>query len=133
MFLTFENDEEKIKEEHSACIEFQFCRIKRNTALSDIIGYVFAPDFAFGRKDSMFVHDEDFEEFYDQYGDILNFGYYANHETGPVDPYGINYYKPDSIDIITEKITEKKPSDYLLFKEWLEKARNYYGFYILGY
>lgn len=129
MFLTFSKKKELSERIDSEYIEFQYCRLKKDTKLSEIT----EGEVSFGLTDSLYIAEDDLKEFFEQYSDILNFGYYGNQQTGVVDPYGINYYKADSVDIIIKKLTENKPSDYKLFKEWLEEAKKYNGFYILGY
>lgn len=46
--------------------------------------------------------------------------------------YGINYYAPFFTDSIIARLHEKKPADYGILAEWLDKAKIYNGFYILG-
>ena len=53
-------------------------------------------------------------------------------KTGTVDLYGVNYYTPDLIDTVVKRIQNEKPADYKTLLSWLEKAKEYNGFYILG-
>ncbi len=57
---------------------------------------------------------------------------YNNKKSGIVDIYGINYYIPIMIDRIIEKLYQEEPLDYEVFINWLNKAKGYNGFYILG-
>lgn len=72
------------------------------------------------------------DEFLDIYGDIFDCGTYNNLKTGIVDCFGINYYKPELIPSIIERLYEDKPKDYLKLIDWLNQAKQYNGFYILG-
>ena len=83
-----------------------------------------------GKTDSLYVSDEN--AFYQEYGHIFDCGTYNNLETGPVDLYGINYYSVSLMDTIIERIRESKPADYTVLVDWLERAKGYNGFYILG-
>lgn len=70
--------------------------------------------------------------FYNEYSRILNCGMYGNLKCGVVDIFGINYYAPSLIDTIIEEIKKNKPLDYETLIEWLNKAKQYNGFYVLG-
>ena len=83
-----------------------------------------------GGNDSLYVSDENY--FYEEYNNIFDYGIYSNLERGIVDIYGINYYPPELIEVIINKILKETPSDYKKLVEWLEKAKAYNGFYILG-
>ena len=49
-----------------------------------------------------------------------------------MDIFGMNYYGPESINPVIEKIITAKPMEYEVLVEWLNKAKEYNGFYILG-
>ena len=51
---------------------------------------------------------------------------------GVVDIFGINYYAPNLLDSIIERLNNDKPTDYSTLKEWLIKSKEYNGVYILG-
>ncbi len=70
--------------------------------------------------------------FMQAYDDIFDCGIYNNLETGAIDPCGINYYGPDLIDPIIAKLLDIKPADHEKLVEWLNTAKKYNGFYILG-
>ena len=117
------------KERTGTCyLEFQFCKNDKPIKF----GKVDVNLINNWRADSLFISDDDFEEFYKLYGNIFNCALFPNGETG-FSSYGINYYdKNDSKNILTElkKCIDKK---YLNLLEWLEIAtKNYNGFYILG-
>jgi len=44
----------------------------------------------------------------------------------------IHYYGQELIKPIIEKLIKAKPKDYEILVEWLNKAEEYTGFYILG-
>jgi hypothetical protein len=82
------------------------------------------------QNDSLYINEED--TFYQEYSHIFSCGIYNNLKRGTVDIFGINYYSPSLIDPIIEKLQKEKPSDYRTLIEWLTKAKEYNGFYILG-
>lgn len=126
LFLSFE----KLSEfDGTAFIEIQFCNMPFQTSIEKIVD---VDNINFRKNDSLYIYHEDDTAFYQQYGHIFNCGIYGNLETGNVDLYGINYYSPDNIDSLIETIIREKPSDYEVLTEWLNMAKNYNGFYILG-
>ena len=84
------------------------------------------------QNDSLYIYDDDMNTFYEEYNNIFDCGTYNNLESGKFDPYGINYYKADSIEKIIVKIQKNKPANYTTLLSWLTKAKTYNGFYILG-
>lgn len=127
LFHTFHFQEGRRAFGGSAFIEMQFCKmkpganIKRIVATGNIINW---------QDDSLYIAD--MERFREVYGNIFACGIYNNLQTGPVDLFGINYYKPDLIESIITKVLENKPTDYEVLIAWLNKAKQYNGFYILG-
>ena len=103
----------------------QFCRLPRGTKKKTLL-----KDVTFWKLDSLYIDDE--ETFYTDYSSIFNRGLYSNLRTGPVDIFGINYYAPEQLDPIMEKTLEKTPADHAILLDWLNKARAFNGFYILG-
>lgn len=108
--------------------EFQFCKIKqpvkRNKVRTNVINHWL--------EDSLLLADDDFDNFFELYGNIFKCALFPNGEKGFYG-YGINYYdKNTTIYILNElkKIIEDK---YYILVEWLELAiKQYNGFYILG-
>lgn len=49
-----------------------------------------------------------------------------------MDIYGINYYDSDKVKNYIEYIDKEKPKDYQVLLDWLDKALELNGFYILG-
>lgn len=127
MFYTFTSQEERRRVGGSCFIEFQFCKLPIDTKINKI---VFVDSINNWLNDSLYVSDENY--FYEEYNYIFDYGIYSNLERGIVDIYGINYYPPELIEVIINKILKETPSDYKKLVEWLEKAKAYNGFYILG-
>jgi hypothetical protein len=127
LFHSFNSQDERRDYGGSAFIEIQFCRLpvgtsnKKIVAISNIINW---------QNDSLYVDCE--EEFYREYSSILGFGMYSNLSNGPLDIYGINYYSPSAIVRIIEALNREKPMDYEILLDWLNKAKIYNGFYVLG-
>lgn len=129
LFYTFSSQEERRKLGGSDFIEIQFCRMLRNTAVEFITA---VDSIRHWRDDSLYVSGDDTGVFMQAYGGIFDRGIYNNLETGPIDPCGINYYGPGAIDAIVAKLQDIKPADYEKLAEWLNTAKQYNGFYILG-
>ena len=51
---------------------------------------------------------------------------------GYFDYYGVTYYTPDKIEPIIGRLLSAKPEGYDVLNMWLEEAKKYNGFYILG-
>ncbi|MCM1089631.1 MAG: hypothetical protein NC413_02215 [Muribaculum sp.] len=128
LFHTFSSQEERRKFNGSDFIEIQFCRLPKKTEVEIIVA---VGSISHWLDDSLYVKGED-NAFFEEYNDIFDSGIYNNLKTGIIDPYGINYYGPDLIDTIIAKLMEIRPTDYEKFVEWLNTAKKYNGFYILG-
>ena len=127
LFLVFNSQEERREYGGSAFIEMQFCRLPVETKIKDIVAVKSINNWL---NDSLYINDEDV--FFQEYSQIFNCGIYNNLKSGVVDLYGINYYEPSFIDTIITKLYEEKPIDYESLVEWLNKAKQFNGFYILG-
>lgn len=127
LFLTFHSQEERREYGGSAFIEMQFCKLPVETGIKDIVAVRNINNW---QNDSLYIYDDNV--FYKEYSPIFNGGIYNNLKSGIVDVYGINYYAPVLIDSIFEKLHRKKPVDYEVVSDWIEKAQKYNGFYILG-
>ena len=57
---------------------------------------------------------------------------HSNMSEDYFDYYGITYYAPDKIEPIIERLLSAKPEGYDVLNKWLEEAKKYNGFYILG-
>lgn len=127
MFLTFKSQEERREHGGSGFIEFQFCKMPVKSKIESIVTIEIIDHW---KLDSLYVSD--YEEFFEIYGKYFDCGYYNNMKNGLVDIYGINYYTSECVDSIISKIETEKPEDYPVILEWLNKAKEYNGFYILG-
>lgn len=131
LFHRFGSQEERREYGGSCFLELQYCRLPRGTAAERITAVDSINDW---NDDSLYVYygDEDEEIFYREYRDIFTGGIYNNLETGPYDPYGINWYDPCAARRIREMLAEKQPEDHETLEEWLAEGEGYNGFYLLG-
>ena len=127
LFHTFLSQSERRDFGGSAFIEIQFCKLPVRSSITSIVDVSSIKNW---QNDSLYVSDEN--AFYQEYGHIFDCGTYNNLETGPVDLNGINYYPASLTDTIIERMCESKPADYTVLVDWLERAKGYNGFYILG-
>lgn len=131
MFQSFNSQSERIKKIGSDCLEFQFCRKKMGTPVKMIVSVsnVKPRDNA-----SLYVSGENLDSglFGKNYGDFFTDGVYANGESGPLDWCGINYYTPEQVKFISEKLKARNSADDRILLGWLQKAEKYNGFYVLG-
>ena len=127
LFHTFLSQSERRDFGGSAFIEIQFCKLPVRSSITSIVDVSSIKNW---QNDSLYVSDEN--AFYQEYGHIFDCGTYNDLETGPVDLYGINYYPASLTDTIIERIRDAKPTEYAVLIDWLERAKTYNGFYILG-
>lgn len=127
LFHTFFSQSERRDFGGSAFIEIQFCKLPVRSSIKSIVDVSNIKNW---QNDSLYVYDEN--AFYQEYGHIFDCGTYNNLETGPVYLNGINYYPASLTDAIIKRIRESKPADYTVLVDWLERAKGYNGFYILG-
>ena len=127
LFHKFDSQEERRDYGGSAFLEMQFCRLPIGTGIGTLVAVDSIVNWL---NDSLYISDENL--FYEQYSRIFDCGVYNNGKIGPVDVYGINYYGPEQIDLLLARIQETEPEDWQVLTEWLEEARKYNGFYILG-
>jgi len=129
IFHRFSSKEERRAYGGSAFIELQFCNLPSGTRIKKIVS---VRAITHWKDDSLYIHVDDIDLFYQNYSPVFNCGTYNNLRTGPVDLYGINYYAPEQIEFLLGRILDKKPSDYEVLVDWLTKARAFNGFYVLG-
>ena len=127
LFYIFRNQKERRDFGGSAFIEIQYCKLADKTSTKAIVD---VRNIRHWQDDSLCISDETC--FYQEYGYIFDCGIYHNLKTGPVDLYGINYYPASLTDTIIDRIRESKPVDYTVLVDWLERAKDYNGFYIFG-
>ena len=129
MFHTFPNQEERRKFGGSDFFEIQFCKLPQKTEVKIITAVDSVNHWL---DDSLYVGGDEQNLFIEEYACIFDCGIYNNLETGSIDPYGINYYGPGLIDPLIAKLLKLRPTDYERLVEWLDTAKKYNGFYILG-
>ena len=129
LFHIFNSQETRKKYGGSAFIEMQFCKLPAGTTITNIVAI---DRIQHWRNDSLYIYIDNDSIFYQEYSRIFDCGIYNNLKSGVVDTYGINYYAPKHIDPIIEKIHKEKPMDYEIMVDWLNSAKEYNGFYILG-
>ena len=127
LFHRFDTQEERREYGGSAFVEIQFCKLPAGTPVTEIIEYGCKNHL---QNDSLYVDEEN--RFFREYGSILDCGIYGDMKSGVVDVFGINYYPSAVVEAILNRITYQKPADYEVFAEWLKRAGQYNGFYILG-
>lgn len=129
MFHSFKNKDERRQFGGSAFIEIQYCKLKSKTRIKKIVSIRSVDNW---QDDSLYIHVADIEDFYSNYKDIFIDGTYNNLKKGEIDLYGINYYSPQQLIEIIDRIEKLKPQDYKIILKWLKQGFNYNGFYILG-
>ncbi len=129
LFHTFSSQEERRKFNGSDFFEIQFCRLPKKTEVEIIVA---VDSISHWLDDSLYVSGDDDNAFFEEYDYIFDGGIYNNLETGIIDPYGITYYGPELIGTIIAKLLEVRPTDCEKLIEWLNTAKKYNGFYILG-
>ena len=116
--------------EKGACLELAYCKLPNKADIKKITSISHIP---FNAEDSLCVVFPFIKDFIEQYDDIFTGGTYQNLKTGPVDVCGLNYYNPELTNQIIDKVRTQKPTEYELLLNWLEEAKQYNGFYILGF
>lgn len=129
MFHTFANKEKRIAYRGSAFLELQYCKLKNGTPEKTIVS---VSSMRHWQNDSLYVYMDDIGIFLQYYGAIFAGGLYNNMQHGKVDMYGINYYTTSQIDEYIRIIESSKPLEYSILLNWLNKASEYNGVYILG-
>lgn len=129
MFCSFKNQEERRNYGGSEFIEIQLCDMPQRSQIRELVSI---DNIRGWRDDSLYVHGDDYEAFFREYSHIFDCGTYNNLQTGVMDLCGINYYAPNLVDLITEKLRKEKPQDYEVLAAWLACAKEHNGFYILG-
>lgn len=129
LFYTFSSQAERRKFGGSDFLEIQFCKMPQGTKM-EIITAIDSIDHWL--DDSLYVRGDDGVAFLREYDSIFDCGIYNDLETGKIDPYGINYYRSDLIEPIIAKLLVTRPADHIKLAGWLDTAKGYNGFYILG-
>lgn len=126
LFYSFKNQDERRKY-GSAFMELQYCTLNSKTELKKIVKL-----HGCWVDSSLYIYIDDIGSFCSIYGEIFYGGTYANLLNGKIDIYGVNYYSPEQLTEIIDKIEEQKPLHCEVLLEWLKKGLEYNGFYILG-
>ncbi|HHW30124.1 MAG TPA: hypothetical protein GXX20_00370 [Clostridiaceae bacterium] len=129
MFHIFSNQKERLANCSSAFIELQYCKMKAGTPAKIIVS---VSSINHWQDDSLYINIDNIDDFLDNYCNIFKYGLYSNLQRGMIDLYGINYYSPAQVLQILSTVEEKKPVDYAMLRDWLNKASVYNGIYILG-
>ena len=129
LFHSFNNQDERRAFGGSDFLELQFCKMKKGTNIKSIVLTRNIVDWC---NDSLYVSGDDTDVFYKQYKDVFKNGIYNNLKSGDIDFFGINYYSPKQVDEMIKVIEETKPTDYKTVLDWLVKAKEFNGVYILG-
>ena len=129
IFYSFTNKEERREFGGSAFIEIQYCKLKPNTHNKKLVSLRVIDNW---QNDSLYVYVDDIDVFYTNYKDIFVDGRYNNMKMGEIYLFGINYYSPQQLAEIIEKTQKQKPLGFDVLLDWLKKAIEYNGFYILG-
>ena len=127
LFQTFRSQAERRRQGGSCFVELQFCRMPPGTPVRRLVDVDSIRNWM---DDSLYVDDE--TVLYREYGRFFTGGVYNNLRRGPVDLYGINYYESAMIDPLMERLRREQPPEYETLMGWLERAKDYNGFYILG-
>ena len=127
LFHTFRSQAERRRQGGSCFVELQFCRMPPGTPVRRLVDVDSIRNWM---DDSLYVDDE--TALYREYGRFFTGGVYNNLRRGPVDLYGINYYESAMIDPLMERLRREQPPEYETLLGWLEHAKDYNGFYILG-
>ena len=127
LFHSFNTQDERRAFGGSDFLELQFCQHKSGTSIKRIVN-----KFENWRNDSLYISGDYMDAFYKCYKDVFKNGTYNNLKSGDIDFFGINYYSPEQVEEMIKTIEEKKPKDYIIVLEWLNKAKEFNGIYILG-
>ena len=127
LFHLFNNQDERRAFGGSDFLELQFCEHKSGTSIKRIVNKT-----ENWRNDSLYISGDDMDIFYKCYKDVFKNGTYNNLKSGEIDSCGINYYSPEQVEEMIKIIEETKPTDYKTVLDWLVKAKEFNGVYILG-
>lgn len=129
MFHLFENHEERKLYGGCAFMELQYCKANDGTTDKRI---VCADSISHWKDDSLYIFEDDIEKFMKNYSSVFINGLHNNMQQGEIDEYGINYYTPLQVLEVINDIESSKPIEYSKLLDWLKKAAEYNGIYILG-
>lgn len=125
MFLRFESQDDRREYGGSCFIELQFCKLPVEASIEQIMD-----GNEYWRDDSLYVYGD--MPFYSTYKEVFGYGIHQDKSEGYLDNWGITYYRVEQIDEIIDWAKSIQPPEYEKLVEWLEEAKEYNGFYILG-
>lgn len=129
LFHSFKSQEERRKFGGSNFIEIQYCRLEQGSKIEKIVSVDMIEHW---KNNSLYICGDDMGAFYSYYGEIITGGIYNNGKSGPVDPFGINFFSSEQAARIISRIKDEKPLDYQILLDWLKGIDQFIGFYILG-
>ncbi len=129
MFLKFSNHDERRSYGGSCFVEIQYCRLPEVCSDQELVS---VDSISHWDYSSLYIFDEDLDEFLKEYQDILPATLYNNLEEGSTpDCYGINYYSRSKEETLISRLQAAKPKEYEILLDWLA-AEPHNGFYMLG-
>ena len=131
LFHSFSSQDERREFGGGDFLEFTFCKVDKDADLRDIVSDDAVKSHLW-QNSSLYLCGDDWNEFYEAYGEIMTNGIYANLEKGYLDLCGINYFPPEQMQFIIKRLRKEKPKDYQPLLNWLEQGTQYNGFYVLG-
>lgn len=129
LFHTFASQAARRRSGGSDFMELQPCRLPQGTPLRDILS---GDGVTHWKNDSLYIHGDDINAFYDAYSGIFTGGYYANGAQGVFDACGFNYYPPALCAQMIAKIAREEPRDFAVLLDWFGRAAPDGGLYLLG-
>lgn len=128
LFHTFSTQEERRRFGGSDFIELQYCRLKRGTSFRKLTSAC----RTHWEDDSLYVPGQCMDEFLAAYSGVLGEAVYSNKKSGLVYPFGPNYYPPERVPAMLDRLRERNSEDDRTLAKWLQKAAEHNGFYVLG-
>lgn len=120
MFKMFENQESRRKY-GSAFVELAFCKLDNKATIKKKLQIKKLPNW---QNDSLYVHVDDLDVFYGAYNKVFGINYEQL--------FDVTYFPKENIGEIIERLNSEKQKEYQILVDWLNSARIYNGFYILG-
>ena len=130
LFRTFHSQKERREFGGSYFIEIQYCRLPPNAKIEELLSG--EHEMELWKNDSLYIYGDDDNVFFSNYEKVFSHGMYGNGKTGVVDLCGINYYSVEETQNILQKLQKEHLPDQEKLMCWLEKVKQYSGFYILG-
>lgn len=126
LFHTYSSMQAHRRAHDSAFMEIQHCRMDASAPLAEIVA---TDSLRHWQKDSLYVHFNELDAFFSAYGAIFGCGVYNNLHSGPIDPYGVNYFSPDRVREMVTRLQASDAPERDVLAAWLPDTR---GMYVLG-